>query len=218
MLTLQLAECEPRVDRVLFIGAHSDDIEIGCGGTALKLLAGARPKAVTWVVLSANGKREPEARSSAEGILDEVPDRDIIVEQFRDGFFPAQVEALKEYFEGLKVGPRPSLIFTHHRGDLHQDHRVVSELTWQTFRDHTILEYEVPKYDGDLGAPNAFVHLDERLCELKVEHLLDKFPSQRHRRWFSRELFMAFLRLRGMESNAPSGYAEAFHARKLVLG
>jgi LmbE family N-acetylglucosaminyl deacetylase len=169
-------------------------------------------------VLSANGKREPEARASAESILGEVPGSEIIVERFRDGFFPAQVEQLKEYFETLKAGLSPNLIFTHHRGDLHQDHRMVAELTWQTFRNHTILEYEVPKYDGDLGTPNVFVHLDETQCQLKVDNLLERFPSQRHRQWFSRELFLAILRLRGMESNAPRGYAEAFYGRKLVLG
>jgi LmbE family N-acetylglucosaminyl deacetylase len=218
MLRLQLGESEPGLDQVLFVGAHSDDIEIGCGGTAVSLLARARPKAVTWVVLSADGKRETEARASAESVLREVPDCGISVERFRDGHFPTQIDALKEYFEALKARVNPSLIFTHHRGDLHQDHRLVADLVWQTFRNHTILEYEVPKYDGDLGAPNVFVHLDEQTCGLKIDNLLDKFPSQHHRRWFSRELFMALMRLRGMESNAPDGYAEAFYAKKLVLG
>jgi LmbE family N-acetylglucosaminyl deacetylase len=218
MLTLSLSDCAPSLDRVLFLGAHADDIEIGCGGTALKLITRARPKAVTWVVLSAHGGREREARASAEALLDEVPEKEIVVLRFRDGFFPTQLDEIKEFFEVLKTKENPGLVFTHHRGDLHQDHRVVGELTWQTFRNHAILEYEVPKYDGDLGTPNVFVQLDAAQCQRKVENLLERFPSQRHRHWFSPELFMALMRLRGMESNAPDGYAEAFYARKLVLG
>lgn len=217
MLSLNLARPEGAPLRLLCLGAHSDDIEIGCGGTLLRLLAAARPKAVTWAVLSGERVREREARASAAAILADVPQREIVVMPFRDGFFPAQVGAIKEWFEDLKARETPSLVFTHHRADQHQDHRLVAELTWQTFRDHAILEYEVPKYEGDLGAPNLFVPLDAALCERKVAHLLASFPSQQDRRWFSRDLFLAVLRLRGLESGAPSGYAEAFHARKLVL-
>jgi LmbE family N-acetylglucosaminyl deacetylase len=218
MLTLPIGAWEPCLDRILFLGAHGDDIEIGCGGTALKLIERARPKAVTWVVFSADDAREGEARASASAILSQVGDRNVIIKRFRDGFFPSQIGEIKECFEAIKATEPPSLIFTHYRGDLHQDHRVIADLTWQTFRDHPILEYEVPKFDGDLGAPNVFVQLDEPLCRLKIDNLLKSFASQRHRRWFTPDVFMAILRLRGLESNAPSGYAEAFYGRKVVLG
>lgn len=217
MRGLSLDRQGPGAARVLCLGAHSDDIEIGCAGTLLKLTAEEHPLEVTWIVLSAGERREREARASAEAVLARAKSTRIEVQQFRDGFFPAQVGALKEYFEALKPRVAPDLIFTHYRQDLHQDHRLVGELTWQTFRDHFILEYEIPKYDGDLGTPNVFVHLDEAQCRQKIDLLLTHFASQRDRRWFSEDLFRAALRMRGMEANAPDGYAEAFHGRKVVL-
>jgi len=214
MLRLPL---KPGVERVLCLGAHSDDIEIGCGGTLLQLTEEEQPVEVTWVVFSGEGPREEEARASARAVLARAKSAQIEIEHFRDGFFPAQSAEIKERFEALKKRVQPDLIFTHYRNDLHQDHRLIGELTWNTFRDHVILEYEVPKYDGDFGSPNVFVPLDASRCRRKIELLMTHFASQRDRRWFSEDLFLAALRLRGMEANAPDGYAEAFYGRKVVL-
>jgi LmbE family N-acetylglucosaminyl deacetylase len=192
--------------RVLAIGAHADDIEIGCGGTLLSL---AERGEQHWVVLSAGPERAEEAQASAAAFGAEVD-----VQGFRDAFFRYGGE-VKEFFEELKGRFEPDLILTHHDADRHQDHRLVAELTWNTFRDHLILEYEVPKYDGDVGAPNVFVPLEEEQARRKVELLLESFPSQAEKRWFTEDLFMALMRLRGMECNSPSGFAEAFYARKL---
>jgi LmbE family N-acetylglucosaminyl deacetylase len=207
----------PETLHVLCLGAHSDDIEIGCGGAVLALARQARNVKVTWVVFSCDGPRGEEARASADVFLANVTENTVIVKQFRDGFFPYVGGAIKEEFEELKQWCVPDLIFTHYRGDLHQDHRLISELTWNTFRDHLILEYEIPKYDGDLGSPNLFVPLDRSVCERKIDYVLKYFRSQADKRWFSRELFMAMLRLRGMEGNVGSGYAEGFYCRKAVL-
>jgi LmbE family N-acetylglucosaminyl deacetylase len=216
MLKLALGQAESAY-RLLVIGSHADDIEIGCGGTILHL-ADSLPKAdVWWVVLSGDGERADEVHRSAEAFLGKVDDRRIIVRDFRDGFFPYMGGEIKNCFEDIKLQISPDLIFTHYREDLHQDHRLVSELTWNTFRDHLILEYEVPKYDGDFGSPNVFFHLSESICRQKVENLLTCFVSQRRRRWFTEDLFLSALRLRGMESNSPSRYAEAFYGRKVVL-
>ena len=204
-------------ESVLCLGAHCDDIEIGCSGTVLKLAA-ARARLVTWVVFSSDVRRQQEALRSAERLLGGFPKRDVIIRSFRDGFFPQQGVEIKEYFELLKNTVSPDVIFTHYRGDLHQDHRMIAELTWNTFRDHLVLEYEIPKYDGDLGSPNMFVELDEQLADRKVANLLESFESQRGKRWFSPDLFRALLRLRGMECNAETGLAEAFYCRKAVLG
>ena len=201
---------------VLALGAHSDDIEIGCGGTLLRLAQAVPELKVTWVVLSAAGDRGNEARAGAEAFLQGVAEAEIEVERFQDAFFRYGPD-VKEYFEGLKAKVSPDLILTHHGSDLHQDHRLVAELTWNTFRDHLILEYEIPKYDGDLGSPNVFVHLDDEVCRRKVEALLGSFPSQAGKPWFDDDVFRALLRLRGMESRSPSGLAEAFYGRKLVL-
>jgi LmbE family N-acetylglucosaminyl deacetylase len=216
MLTLDLRQARPSVSHVLCLGAHADDIEIGCGGTILSLLEADQPPAVTWVVFSAEGPRAEEARQSAERFLADTAKREIVLNTFRDGFFPYTGARLKEAFEELKTKVSPDLVFTHYRHDLHQDHRTVAELTWNTFRDHLILEYEIPKYDGDLGAPNVFLPLSAPLCRQKIDTILTSFKSQIGKRWFSAELFGALLRLRGMECNAPSGYAEAFYGRKLV--
>jgi LmbE family N-acetylglucosaminyl deacetylase len=203
--------------RLLCVGAHCDDIEIGCGGTILNLVR-SRKLDIRWVVFSFSEERKAEAVRSAEMFLKEVPLREIIIHGFRDGFFPYIGTELKEQFEQLKTEFSPDLIFTHYRYDLHQDHRLVSELTWNTFRNHFILEYEIPKYDGDFGSPNLFVPLDESVCREKIDAILSAFPSQRHKHWFSRDLFSAILRLRGMEANAVSGYAEGFYCRKALMG
>lgn len=216
MPRLGLEQFDRPLGHVLCLGAHCDDLEIGCGGTLLRLLAGPRPPAVTWVVFSADATREAEGLRSAEAFLRGAADVRVVIKKFRDGFLPYEGGLVKEAFEELKEIVSPDLVLTHHRDDRHQDHRLVSELTWNTFRDHLILEYEIPKYDGDLGAPNFFVPLDEALCRRKIEIVLESFVSQRSKRWFSEELFRSLLRLRGMECNAPSTYAEAFYCRKLT--
>lgn len=202
---------------VLAIGAHGDDIEIGCGGTLLSLrqLYDLR---VRWVVMGcADDARALEAERSAQTLLG--PDVvEVSLGRYPDAFLPYYGEEVKREFERLKAEIEPALIFTHYRHDLHQDHRLVCELTWNTFRGHLILEYEVPKYDGDLGSPNLFVHLGGAVAEQKIAHLIEQFPSQAARSWFTPDLFRALLRIRGMESRSPSGLAEAFYARKLVLG
>ena len=216
MLTLGLGTGGATALEVLALGAHSDDIEIGCGGTLLRLAQAVPQLKVTWVVLSAAGDRGDEARAGAEAFLQGAAEAEIEVERFQDAFF-RYGPAVKEYFERLKAKVSPDLILTHHGSDLHQDHRLVAELTWNTFRDHLILEYEIPKYDGDLGSPNVFVHLDDEVCRRKVEALLGSFPSQAGKPWFDEDVFRALLRLRGMESRSPSRLAEAFYGRKLVL-
>lgn len=202
---------------VLALGAHGDDIEIGCGGTLLALQRSYDLR-VRWVVMGcADDARAREAERSAQTLLG--PDAvDVSLGRYPDAFLPYRGEEVKREFERLKVEVEPGLIFTHYRHDLHQDHRLMCELTWNTFRDHLILEYEIPKYDGDLGSPNLFVHLDEGIAEQKIAHLIDHFPSQASRAWFTPDLFRALLRIRGMESNSLSGLAEAFYARKVVLG
>lgn len=210
-----------RIRRVLCLGAHSDDIEIGCGGTLLKLAGECRRAgqglSVRWVVFSADARREAEARSSADLFLADAASKEIIVHRFRDGFFPFVGAQVKEAFEAIKTDFVPDIVFTHTRDDMHQDHALLSKLTWNTFRDHLVLEYEIPKYEGDLGRPNAFVHLDEATCRKKIEILQSSFESQRGKQWFTDETFWATLRLRGLESNAPGKYAEAFHCRKILL-
>jgi LmbE family N-acetylglucosaminyl deacetylase len=213
VLTLELGGEGPL--HVLALGSHADDIEIGCGATLLRL-ARLRELDVHWVVLSASEERAAEARASAEAFLAGAAGSRVRVEGFRDAFFRYGGE-VKEYFEALKRDVTPDLILTHHGADLHQDHRLVAELTWNTFRDHLILEYEIPKYDGDLGTPNVFVHLDEETAHRKVALLLESFPSQRSKPWFTEDLFLALMRLRGMEAASPSGFAEAFYGRKLVF-
>ena len=203
--------------RVLAIGAHADDIEIGCGGTILRLVGEHRDLTVDWVVLSGDGDRADEAGDSAAAFLAGAARRQVTVERFRDGFLPYDGGAVKELFERLKSRVDPDLILTHRLEDRHQDHRLVSELTWNTWRDHLILEYEIPKYEGDLGQPNLFVPLAAEVCERKVELLRKGFPSQAGRYWFTDDTFWSLLRLRGLESRSPSRYAEAFTARKLTL-
>jgi LmbE family N-acetylglucosaminyl deacetylase len=217
MLPLLLGRPEATAARVLAIGAHPDDIEIGCAGTILKLIEQGAVSELIWVVLSGEDGRAEEARRSAEALLEDVPQSEVVVCDFPDGFFPYEGKRIKDFFEQLKVDLSPDVVLTHQRGDLHQDHRLSCELTWNTFRDHLILEYEVPKYDGDMSAPNAFVPLPERLGQRKIDHLMSHFGSQRSKRWFGEDVFSSLLRLRGMECNSPSSYAEAFFCRKAVL-
>jgi LmbE family N-acetylglucosaminyl deacetylase len=216
MLQAALSDGGEPVRRVLALGAHADDIEIGCGATLLGLQRSSELE-VAWVVLSADGIRESEARASAERFLEGASSCTIEIRGFRDGYLPYEGNAVKDVFEELKRELDPQLILTHGRHDLHQDHRLVCELTWNTWRDHVILEYEIPKYDGDLGAPNMFVPVSEELAREKVELLLESFPSQRGKHWFEAELFLGLMRVRGMEAHAPAGYAEAFACRKLLL-
>ena len=217
MLPLLIGLPETGPVRVLAIGAHPDDIEIGCTGTILKLVQENAVSEICWVVLSGDGQREAEARRSAEAIIGDVPQRKVVLADFADGFFPHDGRKVKSFFERLKDVFSPDVIFTHQRGDLHQDHRLSCELTWNTFRDHLILEYEVPKYDGDMSAPNVFVPLDESLLRRKIDHLMSNFGSQLSKPWFREDLFSGLLRLRGMECNSPTSYAEAFYCRKAVL-
>lgn len=217
MLEIVLNKGREEALKVLFLGAHSDDIEIGCGGTIIRLTEKYTNLDITWIVFGACSTRANEAQSSAEAFLGKVKNKLIVVKGFRDGFFPYIGADIKDYFEQLKGELSPDLIFTHYRHDLHQDHRLINELTCNTFRDHLILEYEIPKYDGDFGSPNVFVHLDETVSKTKIDTILDHFETQRDRRWFTAETFLATLRLRGIESNSPGKYAEAFYVRKLVL-
>jgi LmbE family N-acetylglucosaminyl deacetylase len=217
MLPLLLGPAEASPARALAIGAHPDDIEIGCAGTILKLIEEGSLSEIRWIVLSGEGERAREARRSAEALLEGLPDSEVVICDFPDGFFPYEGKRIKDFFEELKADFSPDVVLTHQRGDLHQDHRISCELTWNTFRDHLILEYEVPKYDGDMSAPNTFVPLPERLSRRKIDHLMNHFGSQRSKRWFREDLFSGLLRLRGMECNSPSAHAEAFFCRKAVL-
>ncbi|HTO08009.1 MAG TPA: PIG-L deacetylase family protein [Myxococcota bacterium] len=204
--------------RVLCLGAHCDDIEIGCGGTLLRWLDERPDLDVRWVVFSSTPRRASEARASAQRFLGREPDKCLTLGEFRDGFLPYQGGEVKQEFERLKAEFAPDVILTHYRHDLHQDHRLVSELTWNTFRGPLILEYEIPKWDGDLGQPNAFVPLAETHMARKIEILMAAYETQLGRAWFEPETFRSLARLRGMEAAAPERYAEAFYARKLVLG
>jgi LmbE family N-acetylglucosaminyl deacetylase len=214
---IQLKFDPSRVAHILCLGAHSDDIEIGCGGAILRL-AEEYPCAVFhWVVFSADGEREAEARRAAVLFAGPARLRGPLLKQFRDGFLPFVGTEIKTVFEELKSMISPDLIFTPSRKDAHQDHRLIGELTWNTFRDHLVLEYEIPKYDGDLGQPSIFVPLTVEQYQRKIEHLMACFPSQQSKSWFEPETFLSLMRLRGMECNAATGYAEAFYCRKAVL-
>lgn len=202
---------------VLCLGAHSDDIEIGCGGTVLKLIEARQDISFDWIVFSAIRARRREAKDGATAFLRGARKKRVAVESFRDGYFPHEGGRIKEYFEGLKRRVSPDLIFTHFGGDFHQDHRLLSELTHNTFRDHLILEYEIPKYDGDLGRPSVYVHLTGEIGERKISYMNRCFATQRQNHWFSEDLFLAILRIRGIECNAPDRLAEAFHCRKLIV-
>jgi LmbE family N-acetylglucosaminyl deacetylase len=214
MLALDLAR-PGKALRVLALGAHSDDIEIGAGGAILSWIASGAEVSIDWCALSAPGERAEEARASADEFLKGAKHAAIHLGQFRDGYFPAERTAVKDWVEGLKQLEKPDVVLCHQRNDAHQDHRMVCELAWNTFRDHLILEYEIPKWDGDLGQPNMYVPLSEEVLARKVELLHKHFGTQRSKAWFDDETFRGLARLRGIECR--ERYAEAFYARKLLL-
>jgi LmbE family N-acetylglucosaminyl deacetylase len=204
---------------ILCLSAHADDIEIGCGGALIELLLARRQAIdVHWVVFSAADDRRREALRSAELFLAEARTKSITIHDFRDACFPFVGAEIRERFQELRSRVSPDVVFTHRREDLHQDHRLLAELTWCAFRDHLILEYEIPKYEGDLGHPNFYVPVSEVVCRRKIETLLEVFPTQRSKPWFTPDTFWALLRLRGLECNSPMRFAEAFTCRKLVVG
>jgi LmbE family N-acetylglucosaminyl deacetylase len=216
MIHLRLDPGKKEGLQVLCLGCHSDDIEIGCGGTILRLAEQYPDCNFHWVVFSAHGVRHDEAKRAAGLFVQPARLQGPFLKTFPDGFMPFVGAEVKSVFEELKP-ISPDLIFTHNRKDAHQDHRLIAELTWNTFRDHLILEYEIPKYDGDMGQPSVFVPLEMGICQKKIGYLMEAFQSQQSKRWFQPETFLSLMRLRGMECNAPSGYAEAFYCRKLVL-
>src|SRR5262245_42043629 len=213
MIPLGLTSGQPTI---LCLGAHSDDIEIGCGGTVLRLTEQHPGCVLHWIVCSAIGIRETEARRGAE-LFAGSHLRNQVLKSFKDGFMPFCGADVKTVFETELKQLQPDLIFTHNRNDAHQDHRLISQLTWNTFRNHLILEYEIPKYDGDLGQPAVFAPLNSGICEKKIRYIMDVFQSQQGKPWFESQTLLSLMRLRGMECNAPSGYAEAFYCRKLVF-
>lgn len=215
MLGLSLPNTDEPL-KILCLGAHCDDIEIGCGGTILELTA-SREIDCTWVVFCSNDVRAAEAKACAEKFLQNAKHKNIIIKDFRDGFLPYVGYDVKDFFEEVKQQVSPDLIFTHYRDDKHQDHRLVSELTLNTFRDHLILEYEIPKYDGDMGQPSAYMPVNEEYSLKKVLLIDGSYKSQRDKNWFDQELFKSLMRIRGMEINAPERYAEAFYSYKAKL-
>ncbi len=202
---------------VLLLGAHCDDIEIGCGATVRRLLREFDDLRVTWVVFSSNPVREKEARASADAFLQGCTDATVHIKTFRNGYFPYVGAEIKDYFEELKGSLAPDIVFTHYGQDRHQDHRTISELSWNTFRDHMILEYEIPKYDGGLGSPGFFIPVSRKDLEEKTAYLQQHYASQQSKPWFTASTFEGLMRLRGIECNAPAGYAEAFYCRKVVI-
>jgi LmbE family N-acetylglucosaminyl deacetylase len=216
MINLRLREnSEPL--HVLCLGCHSDDIEIGCGGTILHLQNQYPGSSFSWVVFSACGVRQNEAQNGVDSFLGTAKTGTVMLKSFPDGFMPFVGAEIKRVFEELKFSLSPDLLLTHNRKDAHQDHRLIAEMTWNTFRDHLILEYEIPKYDGDLGQPSVYFPLPAEICDLKIRHLMHVFDSQKGKRWFEEETFRSLMRLRGMECNSRSGYAEAFYCRKLTI-
>ena len=205
------------IKKVLCLGAHSDDIEIGCGATILRLIRNRPDIQVYWLVFSAQGSRTREAKRSAGEFLHDIRLHKICKARFKESYFPSEWPAIKDTFERVKREFEPDLVLTHYRNDRHQDHRVLSDLTWNTFRNHLVLEYEIPKFDGDLGTPNVYIPVSRELCEKKVVALLRHFQSQANRHWFTADTFWALLRLRGIECAATSGFAEAFYGRKICL-
>jgi LmbE family N-acetylglucosaminyl deacetylase len=217
MLKVHFGAPGTQLRRILCLGAHCDDIEIGCGGTILRLLEENPGVQITWVVFSSTPPRRREVHRASQLFLKDLRRHKIIIKSFRDSYFPYIGSRIKEFFDKLKAEPSPDLIFTHFRGDLHQDHRLISELTWNAFRNHFILEYEIPKYDGDLGTPNFFVGIDEVVLRKKIRYILECFESQKNKQWFTEDTFRALHRIRGIESNAADNFAEAFYCRKLLL-
>lgn len=218
MLQLTFDKPKRRRLRILALGAHCDDIDIGCGATMLALLERHPGAEVTWVAFASSGEREREFRASAKRFLARAGRVRMLVHTFRDGFFPAQYTNIKEVFESLKAVPDPDLVFTHHAPDWHQDHRLICQLTWNTFRNHLILEYEVPKYEGDLSTPNAYVSVSRAQAERKISILWSCYRTQRAKQWFTADTFRGLMRLRGIEGGGATGWAEGFHVRKFGVG
>jgi LmbE family N-acetylglucosaminyl deacetylase len=202
--------------KILCLGAHPDDIEIGCGGTVLRIIEEVPRAQFYWIVFSGDKKRCKEAYRSSDCFLKEVPLKNVDVQEFRESYFPFIGAQIKDNFEKLKTVFSPDMIFTHYSNDAHQDHRIISELTWNTFRNHFILEYEIPKFEGDLGNPNVFVHLNESCVDRKINYLFEAFQTQKEKLWFDEDTFRSILRIRGVESNSKSRYAEAFYGKKIV--
>lgn len=203
--------------KLLCLGAHSDDLEIGCGGTVLRLLSERPGSSVDWVVFSATAERQVEARASAADFLAQAGESRVVIKTFKESYFPHVAASIKDFFEELKQRVRPDLVFCHRLRDMHQDHRMVAELAWNTFRNHVILQFEIPKYEGDLGQPNLFVPLSRRVAERKVELIMRHFASQAGRTWFRPDTFHGIMSVRAVECNAPEGRAEGFHATKLIV-
>jgi LmbE family N-acetylglucosaminyl deacetylase len=217
MLPFDFAKNGRKRIQILCLGAHSDDVEIGCGGTILELLRTRRDLEFHWVVFSSGAQRDHEARRSAALFLKGAARQTVSVLDFRNSYFPSEAAAIKDHFEELKGTLAPDLIFTHTRQDLHQDHRIINQLTWNTWRNHLILEYEIPKYDGDLGNPNFFVGFGRKICNRKIKYLMKCFGTQRDKHWFSEDTFQGLMRLRGLQVNSPGLFAEGFYSRKLIL-
>jgi LmbE family N-acetylglucosaminyl deacetylase len=203
--------------RVLCLGAHSDDIEIGCGASLMQMRESGWSLDVRWVVFSGNRSRADEAKGSADFWLDGLETKTIELHDFRDGFLPEHWAEIKEAFELLKKSFEPDIVFTHYRDDLHQDHSTINQLTWNTFRNHFVLEYEIPKYDGDMGSPNFYIPVSEEAAKAKASALMKFFGTQQSKHWFCEELFLGLMRIRGMESCSPSGYAEGFYTPKVCM-
>ena len=203
--------------KILCLGAHSDDIEIGCGGTILRLIKEMPQAQFRWIVFSANTIRNKEALKSAFAFLNKIQSKQIVVHNFKESYFPYIGAEIKDCFEKIKKEFNPDIIFTHYTNDAHQDHELISKLTWNTFRNHFIIEYEIPKYDGDLGSPNLFIHIDASLVQRKIDYLCKYFQTQKEKSWFSEESFRSIMRIRGIESNSLTNYSEAFYCRKLVF-
>lgn len=216
MLKLEIGRSRKRL-RVMCLGAHSDDLELGCGGTLLQWLRSYDAVEITWAVLSASGARAKEARASARALLRRASRLDVVLGDFPDAHLPAEFSRVKSFVADLQRRADPDVVLTHRIEDRHQDHRLIGELAWQTWRDHLILEYEIPKYEGDLGQPNLYVPLATDVADRKVRHLIRHFGTQRSKSWFTAETFFGLMRLRGIECRAPSGMAEGFHVRKAII-
>ena len=202
--------------KILCLGAHSDDIEIGCGGTILRFIEEVPKAQFRWIVFSGNKIRNKEALHSASIFLNKIQTKQIVVHNFRESYFPFIGDKIKDCFEEIKKDFSPDIILTHYLRDAHQDHELISKLTWNTFRNHFIMEYEIPKYEGDLCTPNFFVHLDKSFVQRKIDYLYEAFQTQKKKMWFSEESFRSLMRLRGLESNSLTTYSEAFYCRKMV--
>jgi LmbE family N-acetylglucosaminyl deacetylase len=216
-VTLRFKPDFPTDGTILCLGAHCDDIEIGCGGTLIEMRKSHPQLRFVWVVFSGDDIRERETRAAAAALLGAGANVAVEVLDFRGSYFPYCGAAIKDAFEVVRARVTPDLVMTHYLADRHQDHRLIAELTWNAFRSHAILEYEIPKYEGDLAQPGVYSPLSPATVDLKISTLLQCFPSQRDHQWFDADLFRGHLRLRGIECNSPTRHAEAFHGRKLVL-